>query len=29
MNGKYEEAVKKYSECVKLNDKECTIYTNR
>ncbi|NWZ22489.1 SPAG1 protein, partial [Asarcornis scutulata] len=28
-NGKYEEAVKKYSECMKLNDKECTIYTNR
>ncbi|XP_040404546.1 sperm-associated antigen 1 isoform X2 [Cygnus olor] len=28
-NGKYEEAVNKYSECMKLNDKECTIYTNR
>uniref|UniRef100_A0A8C3B8Y9 Sperm associated antigen 1 n=1 Tax=Cairina moschata TaxID=8855 RepID=A0A8C3B8Y9_CAIMO len=28
-NGKYEEAVKKYSECMKLNDKECTVYTNR
>ncbi|NWH78118.1 SPAG1 protein, partial [Piaya cayana] len=27
--GKYEEAVKKYSECMKLNTKECAIYTNR
>ncbi|KAM6102397.1 sperm-associated antigen 1 isoform 1-T1 [Theristicus caerulescens] len=27
--GKYEEAVSKYSECMKLNTKECTIYTNR
>ncbi|XP_062426444.1 sperm-associated antigen 1 [Rhea pennata] len=27
--GKYEEAVNKYSECMKLNPKECTIYTNR
>ncbi|KFW95199.1 Sperm-associated antigen 1, partial [Phalacrocorax carbo] len=27
--GKYEEAVNKYSECMKLNTKECTIYTNR
>ncbi|KAF1401136.1 Sperm-associated antigen 1, partial [Spheniscus humboldti] len=27
--GKYEEAVNKYSECIKLNTKECTIYTNR
>ncbi|KFP50911.1 Sperm-associated antigen 1, partial [Cathartes aura] len=28
-NGKYEEAVNKYSECMKLNTEECTIYTNR
>ncbi|XP_010155309.1 PREDICTED: sperm-associated antigen 1-like, partial [Eurypyga helias] len=28
-NGKYEEAVNKYSECLELNTKECTIYTNR
>ncbi|XP_064010086.1 sperm-associated antigen 1 [Pogoniulus pusillus] len=27
--GKYEEAVNKYSECMKLNAEECTIYTNR
>ncbi|KFQ38862.1 Sperm-associated antigen 1, partial [Mesitornis unicolor] len=27
--GKYEEAVNKYSECMKLNTKECAIYTNR
>ncbi|NWX20904.1 SPAG1 protein, partial [Aegotheles bennettii] len=27
--GKYEEAVNKYSECMKLNTEECTIYTNR
>ncbi|KFV65528.1 Sperm-associated antigen 1, partial [Dryobates pubescens] len=27
--GKYEEAVNKYSECLKLNSEECTIYTNR
>ncbi|XP_069710534.1 sperm-associated antigen 1 [Phaenicophaeus curvirostris] len=27
--GKYEEAVKKYSECMELNTKECAIYTNR
>ncbi|KGL76666.1 Sperm-associated antigen 1, partial [Tinamus guttatus] len=27
--GKYEEAVNKYSECMKLNTKECSIYTNR
>ncbi|XP_035749782.1 sperm-associated antigen 1 isoform X2 [Egretta garzetta] len=27
--GEYEEAVNKYSECIKLNTKECTIYTNR
>uniref|UniRef100_A0A8B9N7J4 Sperm associated antigen 1 n=1 Tax=Accipiter nisus TaxID=211598 RepID=A0A8B9N7J4_9AVES len=27
--GKYEEAVNKYSECMKLNNEECTIYTNR
>ncbi|NXH18368.1 SPAG1 protein, partial [Bucco capensis] len=27
--GKYEEAVNKYSECIKLNPGECTIYTNR
>uniref|UniRef100_A0A8C6ZQS1 Sperm associated antigen 1 n=2 Tax=Nothoprocta TaxID=8806 RepID=A0A8C6ZQS1_NOTPE len=27
--GKYEEAVNKYSECLKLNPKECTVYTNR
>ncbi|XP_051467593.1 sperm-associated antigen 1 isoform X1 [Apus apus] len=27
--GKYEEAVNKYSECLKLNTEECTIYTNR
>ncbi|XP_030336758.1 sperm-associated antigen 1 isoform X2 [Strigops habroptila] len=27
--GKYEEAVNKYSECMELNTKECTIYTNR
>lgn len=27
--GKYEEAVNKYSECMKLNTTECTIYTNR
>ncbi|KFV81865.1 Sperm-associated antigen 1, partial [Struthio camelus australis] len=27
--GKYEEAVNKYSECMKLNTKECTVYTNR
>ncbi|NXP81941.1 SPAG1 protein, partial [Ramphastos sulfuratus] len=27
--GKYEEAVKKYSECMQLNTEECTIYTNR
>ncbi|KAM8810612.1 sperm-associated antigen 1 [Eudromia elegans] len=27
--GKYEEAVNKYTECMKLNTKECTIYTNR
>ncbi|XP_067393348.1 sperm-associated antigen 1 isoform X2 [Emydura macquarii macquarii] len=27
--GKYKEALMKYSECMKLNSKECTIYTNR
>ncbi|XP_010130598.1 PREDICTED: sperm-associated antigen 1 [Buceros rhinoceros silvestris] len=27
--GKYEEAVNKYSECMRLNTEECTIYTNR
>ncbi|KAM9023353.1 sperm-associated antigen 1 isoform 2-T4 [Ara ararauna] len=27
--GKYEEAVNKYNECMKLNNKECAIYTNR
>ncbi|NXL66240.1 SPAG1 protein, partial [Chordeiles acutipennis] len=27
--GKYEEAVNKYSECLKLKTEECTIYTNR
>ncbi|XP_021242359.1 sperm-associated antigen 1 [Numida meleagris] len=27
--GKYDEAVNKYSECLKLNTKDCTIYTNR
>uniref|UniRef100_A0A8C2SPG9 Sperm associated antigen 1 n=1 Tax=Coturnix japonica TaxID=93934 RepID=A0A8C2SPG9_COTJA len=27
--GKYDEAVNKYSECLKLNSKDCTIYTNR
>ncbi|KFP07678.1 Sperm-associated antigen 1, partial [Calypte anna] len=27
--GKYEEAVDKYSECLKLNTEECTVYTNR
>lgn len=27
--GKYDEAVNKYSECLKLNPKDCTIYTNR
>ncbi|KAJ6653812.1 hypothetical protein lerEdw1_008656 [Lerista edwardsae] len=27
--GKYEDALLKYSECLKLNPKECTIYTNR
>ncbi|KAM9386501.1 sperm-associated antigen 1 [Phaethornis superciliosus] len=27
--GKYEEAVNKYSECLKLNTEECTVYTNR
>uniref|UniRef100_A0A8B9IXE6 Sperm-associated antigen 1 n=2 Tax=Amazona TaxID=12929 RepID=A0A8B9IXE6_9PSIT len=27
--GKYEEAVNKYNECMKLNSKECAIYTNR
>ncbi|KFP33991.1 Sperm-associated antigen 1, partial [Colius striatus] len=27
--GKYEEAVNKYSECMKLNPEECAIYTNR
>ncbi|PKK34413.1 sperm associated antigen 1 [Columba livia] len=27
--GKYEEAANKYSECMKLNTKECTVYTNR
>lgn len=27
--GKYEEALNKYSECMKLNTEECTIYTNR
>ncbi|XP_057256545.1 sperm-associated antigen 1 [Pezoporus wallicus] len=27
--GKYEEAVNKYNECMKLNTKECAIYTNR
>lgn len=27
--GKYEDALLKYSECLKLNSKECTIYTNR
>ncbi|XP_068252568.1 sperm-associated antigen 1 isoform X2 [Nyctibius grandis] len=27
--GKYEEAVNKYSECMKLNTEECTVYTNR
>ncbi|KAM6281025.1 sperm-associated antigen 1 isoform 2-T2 [Porphyrio hochstetteri] len=27
--GNYEEAVSKYSECMKLNTEECTIYTNR
>ncbi|XP_014820655.1 PREDICTED: sperm-associated antigen 1 [Calidris pugnax] len=27
--GKYEEAVNKYSECMKLNTEECAIYTNR
>ncbi|KAM6350342.1 sperm-associated antigen 1 [Podargus strigoides] len=27
--GKYEEAINKYSECMKLNTEECTIYTNR
>ncbi|XP_072186006.1 sperm-associated antigen 1 isoform X2 [Excalfactoria chinensis] len=28
-SGKYDEAVNKYSECLKLNSKDCTIYTNR
>ncbi|XP_071410182.1 sperm-associated antigen 1 isoform X2 [Pithys albifrons albifrons] len=27
--GKYEEAVNKYSECMRLNTEECTVYTNR
>ncbi|NXO36200.1 SPAG1 protein, partial [Locustella ochotensis] len=27
--GKYEEAANKYSECMKLNTEECTVYTNR
>ncbi|NWU94413.1 SPAG1 protein, partial [Upupa epops] len=27
--GKYEEAVNKYSECLRLNTEERTIYTNR
>ncbi|XP_066480177.1 sperm-associated antigen 1 [Tiliqua scincoides] len=27
--GEYEEALVKYSECMKLNSQECTIYTNR
>uniref|UniRef100_A0A8C8S0Q8 Sperm-associated antigen 1 n=1 Tax=Pelusios castaneus TaxID=367368 RepID=A0A8C8S0Q8_9SAUR len=27
--GKYKEALMKYNECMKLNSKECTIYTNR
>ncbi|XP_060099416.1 sperm-associated antigen 1 [Heteronotia binoei] len=27
--GKYEEALRKYNECMELNPKECTIYTNR
>ncbi|XP_053105714.1 sperm-associated antigen 1 isoform X2 [Hemicordylus capensis] len=27
--GKYEEALMKYNECMKLNSQECTIYTNR
>ncbi|XP_047402865.1 sperm-associated antigen 1 isoform X3 [Sciurus carolinensis] len=25
----YKDAISKYSECLKINDKECTIYTNR
>ncbi|KAM7036393.1 sperm-associated antigen 1 [Passerculus sandwichensis] len=27
--GEYEEAANKYSECMKLNTEECTVYTNR
>lgn len=27
--GDYEEAANKYSECMKLNTEECTVYTNR
>lgn len=27
--GKYEEALRKYSECIELNSKEFTVYTNR
>ncbi|XP_063246186.1 sperm-associated antigen 1 isoform X2 [Prinia subflava] len=27
--GKYEEAANKYTECMKLNTEECTVYTNR
>ncbi|XP_043363446.1 sperm-associated antigen 1 isoform X3 [Dermochelys coriacea] len=27
--GKYKEALRKYDECMKLNSKECAIYTNR
>ncbi|NXG41189.1 SPAG1 protein, partial [Psilopogon haemacephalus] len=27
--GKYQEAVNKYSECMKLKAEECSIYTNR
>lgn len=25
----YKDALNKYSECLKINDKECAIYTNR
>ncbi|KFW81073.1 Sperm-associated antigen 1, partial [Manacus vitellinus] len=27
--GEYDEAINKYSECMKLNAEECTVYTNR
>nr|XP_056710091.1 sperm-associated antigen 1 [Euleptes europaea] len=27
--GRYEEALTKYNECMELNSKECTVYTNR